>query len=302
MGLILCRVRKPRRPPRVSGPLAARAPNGPIPRAARGRAAAAPTDFPSRLRDGCIPPRRHSCRVIAGHPAAGSVPRTKAALAAESERSPRGPRTKRPHRARRAAAPPPSPAGFPSRLRDGCIPPRLQFYLAFPGRNGPDSLPRTKAAPAAESERSPRGPQPNGDLRGSGYPTSPTLRHSPSRAQRAAAPPPPQRISHRACAMAASHRVCNSIWRSQVAMGLILCRVRKPRQPPKVSGPLAARNQTAIFEGAVTQPPQPSGTPHPARSARPRRRRPNGFPIALARWLHPTASAILSGVPRSQWA
>jgi hypothetical protein len=57
-------------------------------------------------------------------------------------------------------------------------------------------------------------------------------------------------VSHRACAMAASHRVDNSMLRPCVAMQRVLCRERRRRQPPKVSGPLPAHNPTAFFEGA----------------------------------------------------
>jgi hypothetical protein len=100
------------------------------------------------------------------------------------------------------------------------------------------------------------------------------------------------------------------------------CHQRKRRQPPKVSGPPAAPCSNQCRAGAARraatkrfkhQRPCPSKPSHRARSARPRRHPPqrvshracamaasqpcpatlpSGLPIALARWLHPDASAI----------
>jgi hypothetical protein len=39
-----------------------------------------------------------------------------------------------------------------------------------------------------------------------------------------------------------------SMNKNRNALRRLLCRERRRREPPKVSGPLAARNQTAIFE------------------------------------------------------
>jgi hypothetical protein len=66
-------------------------------------------------------------------------------------------------------------------------------------------------------------------------------------------------VSHRACAMAASHRVDNSILRPCVAMPRVLCRERRRRQPPKVSGSFGAPQPIGDFRGS---PHDPAGHQH----------------------------------------
>jgi len=81
------------------------------------------------------------------------------------------------------------------------------------------------------------------------HPSKPPHRARSARPRRR----PPQGASPRARARAASHRVDNSMLRSRVAMLGVLCRERRLREPPEVSGPFAVHNRTAMLGGAAAQ-------------------------------------------------
>ncbi|GIU80756.1 MAG: hypothetical protein KatS3mg005_3994 [Bryobacteraceae bacterium] len=247
MHLVLCRERRRRQPPKVSGPLAARTPNG----AARVQ--------PEALRpDGSNT----------------TVPSLRNLPIARSARPRRHPPPRASHRACARAA---YPRVHDSMLRSqGAM--RLVLCRERRRRQPPKvSGPLAARTPKGAAREQPAGLRPDGSNT-----TVPTLRNLPiARSARPRRHPPP-RASHRACARAAYPRVHDSMLRSQGAMRLVLCRERRRRQPPKVSGPLAARTPNrAAREQPAGLRPGGSNTTVPtlrnlpiARSARPRRHPP----------------------------
>jgi hypothetical protein len=201
--------------------------------------------------------------------------------------------------------------GFPSRLRDGCIPPRLHLYSLVAGCNAPGSVPRTKAASAAECERSPRSPRPKWSRTGAArraatkrfkhhhpYPS----KTSPSRAQARPDGRTPQRASHRACAMAAS-QLCSP---SPLAwFPIALARWLHPNCAPlHPSRGFPSRLRDGCIPTVLTFTPRVVSHRACAMAAS-QLCSPSPLawlPIALARWLHPAASALVFSGGRLQCA